>query len=81
MGRETINFRTEADKIKILDAIAQALDRDRSYVINQAISSYLEFHQWQINHIKEGIGQANAGDFATESEVAAVFRKLKGRRR
>ncbi len=77
MRKETINFRAESDKVKFLDTIASILDRDRSYVINEAISAYLEIHRWQIDHIKEGIRQADAGEFATEAELASVFRKRK----
>jgi len=50
------------------------MDRDRSYVLNLAISAYLEVNQWQIEHIMEGLRQADAG-FATEAEVAAAFEK------
>ena len=80
MAKETINFRTETDRIRGLDAIALVLDRDRTYVINEAISTYLELHQWQIDHIKEGLRQADAGRFASDSEVAAVFKKRKKRK-
>lgn len=81
MEKETVNFRAEADKIQGLDAIAAALDRDRSYVINQAITAYLALHQWQIDHIKEGIRQAEAGEFATDAEVSSAFRRRKRRSR
>lgn len=77
MGKETINFRTEKSNIKSLDAIANALDRDRTYVLNEAIASYLELHQWQVRHIQEGLREADAGKFATGSEVEAAFRKPK----
>jgi predicted transcriptional regulator len=73
MDRETISFRLETEKKEALDAIATALDRDRTYVLNEAIQAYLEVHQWQIDHIKEGIRQADAGEFASEAEVAAAF--------
>ena len=75
MQKETINFRTDPQKVKSLDALAEALDRDRSYVINQAISAYLELQQWQIDHIKEGLQQADAGNFATEAEVTAALKR------
>ena len=55
MNRETISFRLEAGKKDKLDAIAAALDRDRSYLLNEAIDAYLEVHQWQIEHIREGV--------------------------
>ena len=75
MSKETITFRIETEKREALDAIAAQMDRDRSYVLNEAISAYLEVHQWQIEHIKEGLRQADAGEFATEDEVVAAFEK------
>ena len=75
MSKETITFRIEAEKREALDAIALTMDRDRSYVLNEAISAYLEVNQWQLEHIKEGLRQADAGEFATEAEVAAAFEK------
>ena len=71
--QKTISFRLENKKKKALDAIATALDRDRSYVLNEAIDAYLEVHRWQMAHIEEGILQANVGKFATSREVAAAF--------
>ncbi len=73
MGKQTITFRVDAQKRKALDAIAAGLDRDRSYILNEAIENYLEVHQWQLAHIKEGLRQADAGEFAKDSEVAAAF--------
>ena len=73
MNKRTITFRVDAQKRKALDAIAAGIDRDRSYVLNEAINSYLEVHQWQAAHIKEGLRQADAGKFARNSEVSSAF--------
>lgn len=73
MNKRTITFRVDAHKRKALDAIAVGIDRDRSYVLNEAIDNYLEVHRWQMAHIKEGIRQADAGKFATAREVASAF--------
>lgn len=75
VSKETITFRIEAEKREALDAIAALMDRDHSYVLNEAISAYLEVNQWQIEHIKYGMRQADAGEFATEDEVTAAFEK------
>lgn len=75
MARETITFRMDSDKKDALDAIATGLDRDRSYVLNQAIEAYIEIHRWQFAHIEEGLRQADAGEFATDKEVEAAFAK------
>jgi RHH-type rel operon transcriptional repressor/antitoxin RelB len=73
VDRQTISFRLETQKKEALDAIATVLDRDRSYILNEAIDAYLEVHKWHIEHIQEGLRQADAGEFATDAEVAAAF--------
>lgn len=73
MGKETITFRTDSRKKDALDAIAEGLDRDRSYVLNEALNAYLDAHQWQIDHIKRGLRQAHAGRFVAQKEVARAF--------
>lgn len=73
MAREAITVRIDAEKRAALDALAGATDRDRSYLINEAIDAYLAVHRWQIAHIEEGLRQAEAGEFATDEDVAAAF--------
>jgi len=73
MDRSTVTFRLREDMKVALDAIAQSMDRDRSYLLNEAVEAYVETHRWHIDHIKEGLRQADAGEFATEAEVAAAF--------
>jgi predicted transcriptional regulator len=69
MGKTTITFRLDSAKRETLDTIAEVTDRDRSYVLNEAIDAYLDIHQWQLEHIKKGLRQAQAGQFASEKEV------------
>ena len=75
MAKESITFRMDSDKKAALDKIAAGLARDRSYVLNQAIDAFIEIHRWQIAHIEEGLRQADAGEFATDVEVADAFAK------
>lgn len=77
MPRESVTFRLDADKRAELDAVAEALDRDRSYLLNEAVGAYLEVHRWQLAHIREGVRQADAGEFASDAEVAAAFDRWK----
>lgn len=74
MKQSNVSFRVGTEEIEMLDTIAEALDRDRSYVIHEAISAYLEMYRWQIEHIKEGLRQAEAGEFASEQEVVKALR-------
>lgn len=73
MARESVTFRLDAEKRAALDAVARTLDRDRSHVLNEAVGAYLEVHRWQLDHMHEGIRQADAGEFASDEEVAAAF--------
>ncbi|MEQ8996834.1 MAG: CopG family transcriptional regulator [Coleofasciculus sp. B1-GNL1-01] len=76
MSKENVTFRLDPDKRAALDAIAAGMDRNLTYVLNQAINTYLEMHQWQLKEIQQGIAEADAGDFASEDEVTAVFARL-----
>lgn len=76
MSKENITFRIDSDKKATLDVIAAGINRDRSYVLNEAIEAYIEMHQWQIKEIEKGIAEADAGDFASDEEVKATFNRL-----
>ena len=76
MTKETITFRVDQVKREALDAIAASLDRDRTYVLNEAITSYLEMYSWQIAEIEKAVLEADAEDFASHQEVEAVFDRL-----
>lgn len=68
-----------------VDALADALDRPRSWVVNKAIEDFVEVQKWQIADMKKGLAEAEAGKFATEAEAKAAFgrirRKLKAIKR
>lgn len=77
MNRESVTFRLDTEKRAELDAVARAMDRDRSYVLNEAVEAYLDVHRWQAVHIREGLRQAAAGEFASDEEVEAAFDRWK----
>lgn len=65
MGHEPatspITIRTAKEVVSEIDALASALDRSRNYVINQALQQYLEANAWQVERIKAGLADAEAG--------------------
>lgn len=71
--KETITFRIDSESKALLDEAAQELDRDRSYVVNQAVVAYLDLYRWQLEDTKKGIAEADAGLFASEEEVQKTF--------
>jgi predicted transcriptional regulator len=73
MSEDTISVRIASHKVAALHAIAARSGRDLSFVIEQALNAYLELHAWQVEHIEEGIRQADAGEFASEAGVREAF--------
>ncbi len=61
MTKRPVSFRLEQSKITALDQIAQSVASNRNHLLAEAVENYLEFHQWQIDQIQEGIREAGAG--------------------
>jgi len=76
MSQESFTFLLDSEKKEALKAIATVTDRDLTYVLNEAIASYLENYQWLLDEINKGVAEAEAGDFASDDEVQAVVAKL-----
>ncbi len=77
MSTEAFTVRTDNNKLKKLDKLADQMERSRNYVVNQAIDQLLEVHAWQVERTKEGIKAADEGRFATDAEMERVFNKYK----
>lgn len=71
----TINVRVPVSVYEQLEALAKSTARTKSFVTVEALSSYLETNSWQIKDIEASVADADNGDFASETEVAAVFAK------
>jgi predicted transcriptional regulator len=72
-------IRLDDEKLAKLDALAADMDRSRSWIAARAIEDYVALNAWQIAHIKEGIAQADRGEFATEEELDAIEAELQAR--
>ena len=72
--KETITFRIPAKKRAELDRIAKIALRDRSFVLNEAVSAYIEVSRYHEAHIEQGLKEACAGKFSTDAEVARAYR-------
>jgi len=51
----TISFRIDSDKVAQLDVIAKAMNRDRSYLLNEAVENYLCEQRRFIAMVEEGL--------------------------
>ena len=71
----TLNLRLPEALVSQLDQLASATMRSKSFLAIEALKSYLERESWQIQDIHQGLAEAEAGDFAGEKQVNAVFAK------
>ena len=79
MDKQTVSFRLDSKKVTRLDTLAEALERDRSYLLTEAVTAYLDVHQWHIDQIKAGIRQADAGELIDHAQVRKTFSKQRRR--
>ena len=78
MEKQTVSFRIDSTKLDALDSLAEILERDRTYLLNEAVRNYLDVQQWQLEQINKGIKAADAGNVVTQAEVrkmAAQWRR------
>ena len=75
MEKQTISFRLDSDKVAALDSLARALDRDRTYLLGEAIHAFLETQEWQLRQIKAGLAEADRGRVVDHSAVKAMAAK------
>ena len=73
----TMTVRLEDDVKDRLDVLAVATQRSKSFLAAEAIRAYVENNEWQIGEIQAAIMEADAGDFASDSDVAALAKKWK----
>jgi predicted transcriptional regulator len=77
MAAETsvLTVRVPVELQQRLDAMAQAMDRSRSWVVTRALEEFVELHAWQVEEIHRAIQEADAGDFAAPEEIEALNTK------
>jgi predicted transcriptional regulator len=66
---KTISFRADPEKIHALDSLAAAQDRPRSYLINEAITNYIEMHAYQDALVRKGLEDMRKGRVISHEEV------------
>jgi predicted transcriptional regulator len=80
MDKQTVSFRLASDKVSALDELANSLDRDRTYLLGEAVQAYLDTQRWQLDQIRAGIAEANAGRLIEHSKVKSMASRWRRRK-
>lgn len=75
MAGKNASIRMDAEKLARVDSIAKAVNRSRAWVINQAVDRYLEYEEWFVQQVQQGLDEADQGQFATDQQVKKRFAK------
>ena len=76
MSRETITISVESATRTAIDQIAADANRSVNELLTEAVEDFVAVRHWQLEHFKEGLRQAEAGEFATDAEMEETFARL-----
>jgi predicted transcriptional regulator len=69
-----VSVRLDTELNDRLVAVAAALDRPKSWVIEQAVADFVGLQEWQLVAIEDGIRDADAGRVVAHEDVVAWVR-------
>ncbi|MGB9511710.1 MAG: ribbon-helix-helix protein, CopG family [Candidatus Acidiferrum sp.] len=74
-NEKTISFRALVEKIDALDSLAAKQDRSRGYLINEAITNYIELHAYQDALVRNGLEEMRKGRVVNHEEVVKRLKR------
>ena len=69
----TVTARIPDEMALKLTELARTTNRSKSFLVAQALDQFLEKQAWQVARIRDSLAQADAGEFASASEVREEF--------
>lgn len=76
-----VSFRTPAAKLDKIDQLAAAQQRDRSFVLNEAIDQYLDMNAYHTSLIEQGLSDADAGRLTSHEDVGRQLKQQRASRK
>ena len=71
----TMTIRLEDDAKARLDRLAESTRRSKSFLAAEAIRAFVEINEWQVAEIHQALREADAGEFASDEQMAALKAK------
>ena len=76
VGMESVlTLRVSAKTKSQREKLAAATNRSKSFLASEALERYLELEAWQIKEIKQALKEADAGEFASDKNLAKAIKK------
>ena len=68
-----ISFRIAPEKVAELGLIAKSMDRDRSYLLNEAVEAYLSEQRRFAAMVEEGLEASRKGELIDDEDVGLMI--------
>ena len=72
---DLVSLRLKPDICKRLDALAIATERSRAAIAAEAVKQYIDLQEWKIAAIKNGVEQADRGEFIDHARLKSKWEK------
>jgi predicted transcriptional regulator len=59
-----------------LEALVRSTKRSKSFLAAEAIAAYVEFNEWQIGEITDGIKELGSGETLCEQQAEKRYNRL-----
>lgn len=73
MSSRTLSIELPEPVFAQVDALARDTARSPARVVSDALEQLLALEAWQVEDVRAGLREAEAGEFASEHEVTEVF--------
>lgn len=74
MEKVSVTCKLNQEDVAFLDKLAGVTDRDRSYLIKQAVADFIAAQKWQLEEVEQAIAEADRGEFLTDEQFRAEVR-------
>ncbi len=71
--KDTVSLRLPEGTRKRIESLAKATRRTKTFVMEEAINSYLSLNEWQIKGILEGLEEVKTGATTSHETVLAKW--------
>jgi predicted transcriptional regulator len=78
MNTAVLTLRINNKTKLMLDQLANATHRTKSFLAAEAIERYIELEAWQVKEIKAALKEADKKDFVSDKDFAKLVRKHAG---
>jgi RHH-type transcriptional regulator, rel operon repressor / antitoxin RelB len=71
MEKVSVTCRLSAEAVAFLDELGKSADRDRSYLIKEAVDKFIAQQRWQVEEVERASAEVRQGKVLTEEEFDA----------